>query len=69
MRDQVLTICKQLLRIDNRTDKDLADAAGLTAPTIHRLRNGADITYVRSTTVSAIAGALRHAIVSRHKPR
>lgn len=69
MRDQVLSICRQLLRIDNRPDKDVADVTGLTAATIHRLRNGADVTYVRSTTVSAIAGALRHVIVSRHKPR
>jgi hypothetical protein len=59
MRDQVLHLCRQLVRIDNRSDADLAEACGLTTPTIRRLRAGAgDTAFVRSTTVSAVASAL-----------
>ena len=65
MQDRVLFICKQLVKMDNRTNSELAEASGLTTPTIKKLREGVDISYVRSTTVSALVKALHRHIELR----
>lgn len=66
MADTLLRICRQLVRIDNRTDADLADAAGLSSETIRRLRDiEVELTYVRSTTIGALAKALHKHIELR----
>lgn len=69
MRDSVLSICRQLARIDNRPDADLADVCELSEQTIHRLRNGDDIAWVRSSTVSKLARGMRRVVVVKHKPQ
>lgn len=63
MTDQVLNICRKLVKIDNRSDADLSKATGLAKSTIHRLRNEHEFEFVRSTTVSKIAVAMHRTVI------
>ncbi len=63
MIDQVLNICRKLVKIDNRPDVELAKATGLCKSTIYRLRNGDDTEFVRSSTVSKIATAMHRTVI------
>jgi len=62
-RDSIIGICKQLVKIDNRPNKELAEATGLAPSTIRYLRNGRDLQFIRSTTITRIAKAMHRTVV------
>jgi len=62
--DPVFRIVRELLLIDNRPPKLLAEATGLTPATIRRIRDG-DTAFIRSSTCAAIAKATNRTIVTR----
>lgn len=66
MRDSVLSICRDLLRIDNRPHKEIAKLCDLDASTIKRLRGREHLSFVRSTTVSKVAAALNRKLIAQH---
>lgn len=63
--DAVFNICRDLLRIDNRPEAEIAEECGLSIQTIKHIKAG-DRAFVRSTTVDVIARTMHKTITIKN---
>jgi hypothetical protein len=60
--DAAFNIVRQLLRIDNRKDAEIAKETELSAATIAAIRKG-DRSYIRSTTIAVLVRAAHRKLI------